>query len=694
MGFNGRLEYDFSFETEFPMPLKANRRSKNYDNQDYQYNNQSYNQDYDQNYQYYNNQVYNQNSYNYAAGSSVLREKSLPITLTWNVNAWVEIKKSFIEKIKSRFSRDDDEEDSNYKQLLTNVNGIVKPGQLCAIMGASGAGKTTLLNILNFRNKGKLETEASVKINGVEADWDMITRNSGFVQQDDLFNAVLTVREHLTFVTMLKLGSSYTQEERHQRVDEIIQEVNLVKSEDTIIGMGDKLKGISGGEKRRLAYASEIINNPPLLFCDEPTSGLDSSMAQSLVESMRRLADSGKTVICTIHQPSSQTFEMFDTLILLAEGRLAYLGPSSAAPQYFSSIGYPVPELYNPADHYIQTLAISPQDRENALLRVKGITDQFETSRYYSQMIYDIQLAESQPMNIDDDDAPKYNTGFLSQFGWLLWRQLKLDVKNPLATKVVIIQSIFVALFLGLIFLRLENNEKGVQNRTGALFIVIMQCNFGFLFSVVNTFPVDLILVYRESKNRLYSITPYYLVKNVSEIPKFVLIPGILITIVYWMAGLNDNFGVFIQILFTIILCCQVAISYGLFISALAPNLDAALAMVVPIMMPLLIFAGFFLNDVGVPDYFIWLKYISWFFYTNEICSVFLWRDVTNIPCTTSNSSDICSGFGCYNNGKEFLDAFGFDEKMLPLDFCILILLFFVFRILAFIILRIKLNRA
>nr|QNH67971.1 ATP-binding cassette transporter subfamily G-like protein 5 [Brachionus plicatilis] len=651
---------------------------------DYQDSNEQYNND-------YNN--YNYSQYN-PTGSNVLRNKALPITLTWNANAWVKNKLSLKEKIMSRFSSDDDD-DAEFKQILTNVRGIVKPGQLCAIMGASGAGKTTLLNILNFRNKGKMIIEADVKINGVETDWDMITRYSGFVQQDDLFHGVLTVREHLTFVTMLKLGNSYTKEERFQRIDEIVQEVNLVKSEDTIIGVGDKLKGLSGGEKRRLAYASEIVNNPSLLFCDEPTSGLDSSMAQSLVESMRKLADQGKTVICTIHQPSSQIFEMFDTLIVLAEGRLAYLGPNSMAPNFFSRIGYPVPYLYNPADHYIQTLAISPQDRENSLYKVKIITDEFERSELYSKMIYDIQLTESRPMNDDDDDAPKYNSSYPSQLGWLLWRQLKMDFKNPLATKVVALQTIIVAIFLGLIFLRLEENEIGVQNRTGALFIVLMQCNFAFLFGVVATFPQDLVLVYRESKNRIYSITPYFLVKQIAELPKFVILSGLLVTIVYWMAGLNDDFGVFIQILLTLILCAQVAISYGLFISAIAPNIDAALAMVVPIMMPLLIFAGFFLNDVGVPDYFIWLKYISWFFYTNEIINVYLWRNVDSIPCTKDpNGTNICAANGCFQNGQEFLDANGFKESMLPLDFVVLILLFFIFRILAFVILRIKILRS
>ncbi|RNA32544.1 white-like isoform X1 [Brachionus plicatilis] len=361
--------------------------------------------------------------------------------------------------------------------------------------------------------------------------------------------------------------------------------------------MGDTMKGLSGGEKRRLSYASEVVNLPPLLFCDEPTSGLDSSMAQSLIESMRKLADNGKTIICTIHQPSSQIFKLFDSLILLTEGRLAYIGPRYHAPNFFASIGYRVPNFFNPADHYIQTLAVSPKNKQIDSMRTEYIVDRFGKSENYARILYDIYWTESRPAFVEQD-IPKYSASYLSQFGWLFWRQLKLDLKNPIATTVTIFQAIIVSIFLGLIFFRLDENEKGVQNRAGALFVIIMQSSFGFLFAVVNTFPSDLTLVYRESKNRLYSITIYYLVKQIAEMPKFVITAAIFVTISYWMIGLNDNFGVFVQVLLTIILCSQVAISCGLLLSAASPNIEVAIALVAPAVMPLLIFSGFFLNDM------------------------------------------------------------------------------------------------
>nr|QUF59466.1 ATP-binding cassette transporter Abcg-like1-2 [Brachionus angularis] len=647
----------------------------------------SYNQSSGQNTDYYSKYFNNQNNsddINY----------SNPINLTWNINVYVKISKTLQKKIKDLIRSEDEYDENGYKIKHKEINGIVKPGQLCAIMGASGSGKTTLLNVLNFRNKGKLKIDGEVKINGQVADWDKITRYSGYVQQDDLFNGTLTVREHLTFVAMLKMGSKYTIEERHQRVDEVIQELNLIKAQYTIIGTGDVKKGISGGEKRRLAFASEIITNPSILFCDEPTSGLDSFMAQSLVESMEALALRGKTVICTIHQPSSQVFEKFDTLCLIAEGRLAYLGSSKQAEQYFSRLGYTVPKLYNPADFYIQTLAISTTDRENSLNRVQQITDAFYHSQEYANMIQDINLIESSPAFINDYQIPpEYNTGYLSQFYWLLWRQLKLDIRNPASTKVVLAQSIFIAVFLGLIFLRLDNNENGVQNRQGVIFIIIMQCNFGYIFGVVNTFPLDLAIVYRETKNRLYSITPYFLVKQIAELPKFIIIPFFLVTIIYWMSGIYDNVNVYLQISFTFVLCTQIAVSYGLLISAIAPDLDSALAMLVPIIMPFLIFAGFFFNNISSPDYFVWIKYTSWFYYTNELVNVFLWRKIKAIPCTTSNTNNICSASNCFDSGSDVLKAANFKESHIARDFIVMIALFTIIRLIAYIILKLKLRK-
>lgn len=181
-------------------------------------------------------------------------------------------------------------------------------------MGASGAGKTTLLNALTMRNRGNFLIDGDVKVNGVKVkNFEEISSISGYVQQEDLFVGYLTVREHLFFQAMLRMKPGTSKEDRLKRIEEVIQELNLNKCQKNVIGLFGR-KGISGGEKRRLAFASEIMTDPSLLFADEPTSGLDSFMAVSIMETMRELASKGKTIVCTIHQPSSEIFEMFDKL--------------------------------------------------------------------------------------------------------------------------------------------------------------------------------------------------------------------------------------------------------------------------------------------------------------------------------------------------------------------------------------------
>ncbi|GBN95521.1 Protein white, partial [Araneus ventricosus] len=153
--------------------------------------------------------------------------------------------------------------------------------------------------------------------------------------------------------------------------------LGLKKCADTVIGIVGKIKGISGGESKRLAFASEILTKPGLMFCDEPTSGLDSFMSQSIISVLRDVAEGGRTIICTIHQPSSEVFELFDHLLLMAEGRVAFRGRSTKALDFFKRAGLQCPINYNPADFYIQNLAIVPGKEKESKEKVMAIVEQF-----------------------------------------------------------------------------------------------------------------------------------------------------------------------------------------------------------------------------------------------------------------------------------------------------------------------------
>uniref|UniRef100_A0A914MQQ2 ABC transporter domain-containing protein n=1 Tax=Meloidogyne incognita TaxID=6306 RepID=A0A914MQQ2_MELIC len=194
--------------------------------------------------------------------------------------------------------------------ILDNVSGMAKSGQLVALMGASGAGKTTLLNTLLSRNLTNLTVQGKVLVNGEEMG-KQITFVSGYVQQDELFMGTLTVKEHLIIQARLRLVGS-TERQIKKRVSEILNDLGLHSCRHARIGSRGIKKGISGGEARRLLFACELLSNPQIIFADEPTTGLDSSMAESVINVMKKLAQSGRTVICTIHQPSSTIYRQFD----------------------------------------------------------------------------------------------------------------------------------------------------------------------------------------------------------------------------------------------------------------------------------------------------------------------------------------------------------------------------------------------
>lgn len=202
-------------------------------------------------------------------------------------------------------------QDGSRRTVLREVSGAAFPNEVLAIMGGSGAGKTTLMNILAYLDTKGVEKKGNMLINGQELNKTEVRAMSAYVQQVDLFVGTLTVREQLTFSALLRMGRNYSKEEKMQKVEEVIRQFNLTDCQNTMIGVPNKVKGISVGEKKRLAFACEVLTDPSILFCDEPTSGLDAFMASQVVGAMRFLADQGKTVISVIHQPSSSTFSMF-----------------------------------------------------------------------------------------------------------------------------------------------------------------------------------------------------------------------------------------------------------------------------------------------------------------------------------------------------------------------------------------------
>ncbi|CAF1516887.1 unnamed protein product, partial [Didymodactylos carnosus] len=195
-----------------------------------------------------------------------------------------------------------------------------------------------------------MAVEGKVHMNGVDAleiDKLLMTK-CGYVEQYELFIGTLTVKEHLIFQAMLRMKSSLSDSDRRARVEEVLWTMDLEKCQNTIIGVPGKLKGISGGEMKRLTFASVILNDPKLLIVDEPTSGLDSHLAKSVVNIMKKLTDEGKTMITVIHQPTSEIYSALDMISLLVNGKQIYFGERAGALDFFASVEHPCPSDCNP----------------------------------------------------------------------------------------------------------------------------------------------------------------------------------------------------------------------------------------------------------------------------------------------------------------------------------------------------------
>ncbi|KAL8667172.1 MAG: hypothetical protein Q9168_007306 [Polycauliona sp. 1 TL-2023] len=242
----------------------------------------------------------------------------------------------------------------NGKQILSGVQGIALPGQIMAIMGASGAGKTTFLDILARKNKRGV-TGGNFYVNGERVLDHEYRSVIGFVDQDDTMLPTLTVHETIMTSALLRLPRDMNISMKEQRVYEVEKQLGIHHIKDQLIGSEEgKGRGISGGEKRRVGIACELVTSPSILFLDEPTSGLDAFNAFNVVECLVNLARNfNRTIIFTIHQPRSNIVALFDHLVLLARGKAVYSGPFASCQNYFDRIGFPCPSGFNIADYLV-----------------------------------------------------------------------------------------------------------------------------------------------------------------------------------------------------------------------------------------------------------------------------------------------------------------------------------------------------
>ena len=402
--------------------------------------------------------------------------------------------------------------------LTMSWAGLPRLAKNAAFPCTTGAGKTTLLNVLTGRHPSYT---GSVLVNGRPTSSSELRTLSVCVMQDDVLLRTFSARECLLFSARLRLPRSMSTEAKVARVQHLIVQLGLEKCADTAV------LELSGGERKRTAIGVELVTDPRLFFLDEPTSGLDSATALSVMQIVTRLArEEGRTVITTIHQPSSETFALFERLLLLADGRTAYDGPAQEAVQYFGELGFRCPVYSNPADYFIKLLS---RDEDPAYRdRVARVVDHFARNegKGVGKGIAAVlalpassvvakggnSRVEAGAINADDEvhagassghdlarpraTPSQTGAGFVEEFGQLFIRAVKTFVREPMTLRVRLLQSAVMGAIIALFFYDLGYDLVGAKDRSGALFFVlsgqILPVSFPIVLTCTCTAPEGL----------------------------------------------------------------------------------------------------------------------------------------------------------------------------------------------------------
>ncbi|KAF5442328.1 hypothetical protein F2P56_034998 [Juglans regia] len=564
------------------------------------------------------------------AGEAPVPGKVLPVTIRWrNITCSLSDKSSTLVRF-----------------LLQNVSGEAKPGRLLAIMGPSGSGKTTLLNVLS----GQLTASPRVHLSGLLEVNGKPSSNKAYkfayVRQEDLFFSQLTVRETLSLAAELQLPEISSVEERDEYVNNLLFKLGLVNCADSRVGDA-KVRGISGGEKKRLSLACELIASPSVIFADEPTTGLDAFQAEKVMETLRQLALDGHTVICSIHQPRGSVYGKFDDIVLLTDGALVYAGPAHEEPlKYFSKFGHHCPDHVNPAEFLADLISIDYSSAEgvsSSQKRIDGLVESFSqqsSTILYATPITKWEISKSSP-KFSKKIVIKRKGGWLRQFWLLLKRAWMQASRDGPTNKVRARMSIASAIIFGSVFWRMSRSQTSIQDRMGLLQVTAINTAMAALTKTVGVFPKERAIVERERAKGSYKLGPYLLSKLLAEIPVGAAFPLIFGAVLYPMARLHPGLARFGKFCGIVTVESFAASAMGLTVGAMVPTTEAAMAVGPSLMTVFLVFGGYYVNADNTPIIFRWIPRVSlirWAF--QGLCI----NEFSGLQFDHQNSFDIQSG--------------------------------------------------
>ncbi|KAJ9584329.1 hypothetical protein L9F63_021329 [Diploptera punctata] len=570
------------------------------------------------------------------------------------------------------------------KKILHELHGRFLPSQLIAIMGPSGAGKSTLLDILSgYRITG---VDGSVLVNGQERNLEAFRRMSCYITQDDRLHPLLTVQENMSVAADLKLGVHVHEQEKNDIIDEILTTLGLAEHKKTLTGR------LSGGQRKRLSIALELINNPLVLFLDEPTTGLDSLSCSQCVSLLQILAHQGRTIVCTIHQPSASLFQMFDHVYVLGQGRCLYQGATHNIIPYLERMELPCPQYHNPADYVIE-LACGEHGQEkidkmvvctqngNSLTWFKSSFNASDPKRAVEPMVRmeDESRSKSKEVKHGLQETSQWN-----QIKVLLRRGYIKAKRDQTMTHLRLLVNFFVAVMLGLLFYGGGNEGSRTLDNYNLLFACLIHNMMTPMMITILTFPTEMMILQKEHFNRWYSLKSYFISITIVDIPVTVVSCFLFSILVYLISGQPSDINRFNMFFSISLLIVYVAMSFGLMIGAIFDVVNGTF-LGPTLSVPLMMFAGYGVNLRDMPKYLKWGTYISYLRYGLEgyVSAIYGYgRDVMD-----------CVVLYChYKNPGKFLREIAMTGDQYWNDLIALLIIFILFRSLSYFLLRWKIK--
>ncbi|KAL7026374.1 hypothetical protein ACKWTF_013895 [Chironomus riparius] len=523
------------------------------------------------------------------------------------------------------------------KQIIKSISGEFKACELTAVMGPSGSGKTTLLNILSGFNTD--EFSGPITVNREPRDLREFTKHSAYIMQEENLFPLLSVRESMSFAVKFKTGIKLTKIEQEAKVESTLRMLKL-ENTDTFI------QSLSGGQRKRISIAIELLNDPQIIFLDECTTGLDSFAASQCLGLLKEIARTGRTVICTIHQPSARQFEMFDQLYVIAEGSCIFNGPVNCLVPFLKECEIPCPSSYNPADYVIE-VASNDYGPHNNRLRKQIENGKINFEKNWIEMknnnlnnndsnnnLNNNNYICHQHWNPNSIDDSKYSSSFLRQLKLLLLRNFLFMYRDKTYMQLRLGMSIFLSLLIGGLYFQIGYDASNMISSFQFVMCSVYIQTYTAYFSMMVRFPLDYAIVKREHFNRHYSSMAYYLAFNLADSPLLIVCSLSSNILAYAMAGMPLEFYRVSLVAVIGVLTSFSAQIFGIFCGSMS-NVVITVVIAIPIMIWHVTFCGGFVFQKDASPLLQWNYEIDFLKHAADgvATAVFGW-DREKLPCS------------------------------------------------------------